>query len=258
MRILISNDDGIQAPCLKVLLNTFSKITNYEVLVVAPSFERSTTGHSLNLRRPIQIEEREKNFYALDGFPADCVLAGIKYLWKDQQPDLVISGINRGGNLGQDIFYSGTVGAAREAALHFLPAMSVSLAVEFNDKFKDVPEDFTFAVNFIKELVLNGIHKLIPPKFFININVPYDQKILGAKITKHGFRNYGGSVIPFQSPRKKTFFWIGTNYQGYDDIEDSDCKSVDQGYISITPIGYLTKDYPHNSELQRLLDKISL
>lgn len=258
MKILISNDDGINAPCLKVLVETFSTINNCEVLVIAPSFERSTTGHSLNLRRPLQIEELSKNFYSLDGFPGDCIITGLKYLWKDTPPDLVISGINRGGNLGQDIFYSGTVGAAREASFHSIPAIAASLAVEFNDKFKDNPNDFIFAANYLKQLIINKIFNLIPSRFYLNINFPYDKKIIGPKITKHGLRKYLGSIIPIQSPRKKTFFWIGTNYQGHEDIDNSDCKSVDQGYISITPIGYLTDPYPYTTELQKLLDDISL
>ncbi|MBF0299419.1 MAG: 5'/3'-nucleotidase SurE [Oligoflexia bacterium] len=258
MRILISNDDGIQAPCLKVLMEVFSEIKNCEVLIVAPSHERSTTGHSLNLRRPIQIDELSKNFYSVDGFPADCIIAALRYLWKETPPDIVISGVNRGGNLGQDIFYSGTVGAAREAAFHLIPSMSVSLAVEFNNKFKDLPKDFAYAANFLKQLILNNITKLIPPRFFLNINVPYDKNIVGAKIAKHGFRKYSGSVIPFQSPREKTFFWIGTDYQGYKEIEDSDCKLIDQGYISITPIGYLTEVYPYTNELQKLIETLIL
>lgn len=237
MNILLTNDDGVFAPGLKILKETLSSIAN--VTIVAPTQERSTTGHTLTLDHTLRLVEIEENVYGCDGYPADCSLMGIAHIFKTkaQKVDLVISGINRGANLGQDIFYSGTVAAAREAVFHNIPAIAVSSCMDFRMTEKNDLYYYT-ASNFIKSLVQSNISEFIPPMTVMNINVPWRERktVNGVKVTKVGFRNYSEDIDERVDFRGRNYYWIGGVYKGFEDLSDSDCQAIENGQISISPI----------------------
>lgn len=234
MKILLVNDDGVRAPGINALYEVLKDLG--EVVVVAPMEERSTTGHSLSLAHPLRLVEVAKNQYGVNGFPADCVLMGFGAVF-GERPDLVISGINRGGNLGQDIFYSGTVAAAREASFHRVPSLAVSLTMEFSDKFP-MEEDYYDGAKIVRELVERKIYKYLPPLHLFNINIPFveKKKIKGLKITTVGLRKYSDQVQRLQDPRSREYFWVVGKYEGFEPIPESDCWAINEGHISLSPL----------------------
>ncbi len=242
LTIILTNDDGVHAPGLNILKETLSPIAR--VIVVAPMTERSTTGHTLTLDTTLRLEEIERDIYACSGYPADCALMAIGHLFKNpkskyygQKIDLLISGINRGGNLGQDLFYSGTVAAAREASFHGIPSLAVSSCISFKDTDKNHLPYYS-ASNFIKTLVLSNISKLMPQLSFLNINVPWciDSEINGVVLTRPGFRKYSEDIDERLDFRGRHYYWIGGSYKGFEPHAGSDCVAIDEKKISISPI----------------------
>lgn len=233
MKILISNDDGIYAPGIRALYDTFKNIA--DVTVVAPLEERSTTGHSLHLNTVLRLEKIEENLYGCSGFPADCVLMGLGHLMKGKKPDLVISGINRGANLGQDLYYSGTIAAAREATFHGIPSIAVSLNLSFNN-LEEKPY-YDSAAQIIHKLVLEQVYKTIPELTVLNVNVPNIpyKDLKGFKTTKIGFRRYSDEISERVDCRNRKYYWIAGTYGGYNEYADTDCEAVEQNYVSMTP-----------------------
>jgi 5'-nucleotidase len=233
MRILISNDDGVFAPGIKALYQHLKDVA--DVYVVAPLEERSTTGHSLHLSHVLRLEKIEDKMYGCSGFPADCVLMGIGHLLRDQRPDLIVSGINRGPNLGQDLYYSGTLAAAREATFHSIPAIGVSLNISFTQD--EAVHHYDTAARFIKQLVLDEIHKKIPPFTLLNVNVPnlHDDQIKGVQLTKIGFRRYSDDISERTDCRNRKYYWIAGELNGHIDIPGTDCVAVANDYIAVTP-----------------------
>ena len=229
MKILTSNDDGVRAKGNIILRETLAK--ENEVVTIAPNRERSSCGHGITLGEPIRLNQLEENIYSCSGFPADCVLVGLGHLLKDSGPELVVSGINVGANLGQDRFYSGTVAAAREAAFRGVPAIAASLVIK---NFKD-EQHFDVAANYINKLVSNGIHKHIPEMSVLNINVPNlpQNLIKGVRISTSGYQIYSEEVVERQDIRGKAYYWVGGIYKGHQDIPGSDCNNVADGYISV-------------------------
>lgn len=238
MRVLISNDDGINAPGINCLYKHLK--SNFESYVVAPSEERSTTGHSLSLDHPVRLHQMpgDDHMYHCTGFPADSILMGLGHVLKDKRPDVVVSGINRGANLSQDLYYSGTMAAAREAAFHMVPSVAVSLAIK---KSGDVYH-FDSAGRFIHELLSHSIHQTLPRLSMLNVNVPNIplEKIKGVKITKMGFRYYSEKIDKKFDSRERSYYWIGGHLEGYEKFDGlSDSEVVEDGYISVTPLGLL-------------------
>ncbi len=237
MNILLTNDDGVYAPGIRILKETLSTIAN--VVVVAPMQERSTTGHTLTLDHTLRLTQIEENIYGCSGFPADCSLMGIAHLFKSkgQKVDLVVSGINRGANLGQDIFYSGTVAAAREAIFHNVPAIAVSSCMDFRIAEKNDLFYYT-ASNFIKSLVQSNISTFIPAMTLLNVNVPWmaEKDVKGVRVTKTGFRRYSEEIDERIDFRGRNYYWIGGVYQGYENLPDSDCHAIEEKLISVAPI----------------------
>jgi 5'-nucleotidase len=242
MNIVLTNDDGVNAPGINILRETLSKIAN--VIVVAPLTERSTTGHTLTLDTTLRLQEISENVYGCSGFPADCSLMAIGHLFKNTQSkyygqkiDMVISGINRGANLGQDVFYSGTVAAAREAAFHGIPSIAVSSCMDFKNPDKN-DQLYYSASNFIKTLVQSDISKFIPKMSLLNINVPWckESDILGVRVTKTGLRKYSEDIEERIDFRGRKYYWIGGIYKGYEDFADSDCQAVEEKMISVAPV----------------------
>ncbi|HEY4716619.1 MAG TPA: 5'/3'-nucleotidase SurE [bacterium] len=235
--ILITNDDGINSEGIWILKQHLKDVGN--VFVVAPDRERSATGHAITLHRPLRVEKVKKNAYKIDGTPTDCVILGYYTLLNGSKPDLVISGINKGGNLGDDITYSGTVCAALEGAMLGIRSFAISLVAKTMHNFKP-------AAIFARELSQKLLAKGLPDNLVLNVNVPNlngHSKAKGVKITKQGKRKYGEVVIQKTDPRGKSYYWIGGNEEPVKNERNTDIAAVLNGYISITPITLDMTDY---------------
>ncbi|HEU0264353.1 MAG TPA: 5'/3'-nucleotidase SurE [Geobacterales bacterium] len=229
MRILVTNDDGIHAPGILALAEAMRTIGN--VTVVAPDRERSAVGHALTLHHPLRVNVLSEETFAVDGTPTDCVNLGIHTLLREK-PDLVVSGINRGGNLGDDITYSGTVSAAMEATLMGIPAFAVSLVTQGEGS------NYTTAASFAARIAQQVVARGLPPDTFFNVNVPdlpADQ-LLPPMITSQGRRRYGGAIVEKTDPRGRNYYWIDSVQQEFLPIVGSDFDAVSRRHISITPL----------------------
>jgi len=244
-RVLISNDDGIHAPGLKVLERVAKKLFG-EVWVVAPETEQSAASHSLTLRQPLRIRRVAARRYAVDGTPTDSVLLGIQEVMKAQRPDLVLSGINRGGNLGEDITYSGTVAAAMEGTLLGLP--SVALSQHYKDRQSvswRTSEHWTATV-------LKHLFKIDWPRgVLMNVNFPDVpvKSVTGIDVVRQGRRKIGGALTPGTDPRGDRYYWVGPQRDEDAFKAGTDLSSVTAGAIAITP---LTLDLTHAATLRKL------
>ncbi len=226
-RVLLTNDDGIHSPGIIALENAFSQLA--EVTVVAPNREMSATSHSLTIHRPVRYEEVGSHKFAVDGTPADCVLLALNYLLP-AKPDLVVSGINKGPNLGRDIGYSGTVAAAIEAAYHDIPAFAISLATRTELRFEEAAQ---FAVSLASKMQ----NEPLAAGILLNVNVPPGE-IRGMRITHQGRRNIQNLVIEERDPRGRKYFWFDQRFDSSqtDDDPASDYAAIAAHYVSITPI----------------------
>ena len=233
MRILISNDDGIYSSGIRAL--TEGLVQNNEVYVVAPDRERSATGHSLTLHRPLRLDEVShlplvKGAYETDGTPSDCVKIAIGAIMKEP-PEVVVSGINHGPNMGTDVLYSGTVSAAMEGAIFNIPSIAISLA----DR---KPQDFSCAVTFVSKL-LSIIGKVkFPDRTLLNVNIPALplSEIAGVEITKLGIRPYNDYFEKRVDPRGKTYYWLAGEAIEEGELPGTDVYAVRNNQISITPV----------------------
>jgi len=255
LTILVSNDDSVHAPGIHILAKELKKLG--KVFVVAPLEEKSTTGHSLTIHKPLRIlplHNLGKDVHGVSGSPADCVYLGIREVLGGRMPDIVVSGINRGANLGQDVYYSGTVSAAREACILGLPALAVSLDVEFA---KALPEkDLHYAtaakmtVQVIRKLMQHSELKM-PHHTLLNLNVPDLplKKVRGIHLARQGFRYYTGSVLRRRDHRGKDYYWLGGTYEGFREDMGSDCHSVADGYAALTPLKLDSTDFDCMAEL---------
>lgn len=252
MKILISNDDGIQANGIGFLTEELNN--EHDVLVIAPNKERSSCGHAITLGEPVRVHKVSEKRFSCSGFPADCVLIGIGKFSDDALPDLVVSGINHGANLGQDRYYSGTIAAAREAAFRGIPSIAVSLVTK---SIKDL-EHFEVAARFVNKLILNGVKDLIPEFSLLNINVPNvkEEDIAGVKLCFAGFQQYSEEVIERVDARGKSYFWVGGTYDGHKDIPGSDANAVDENYISLHLQDLSGKTVDDLEALTELLNKL--
>ncbi len=253
MRILLANDDGVHAPGIRGLYNELSP--HHQTYIIAPLEERSTTGHSLSLDRPLRLEKFDETIYGCSGYPADCILMGLGHLMKNNRPDVVVSGINRGANLGQDLYYSGTVAAAREAAFHGVPALAVSLV------FDRVNEEHRYhtAAQFIKWCLEFELHKACPPMTLLNINVPNVEfsKLQGAKLTEVGFRRYSEEIHARIDSRNRDYFWIAGLYEGFDSNPDSDCHALNEGKVAITPHALVDRYERDYTKLRQVIERLN-
>ncbi|SEA67559.1 5'-nucleotidase /3'-nucleotidase /exopolyphosphatase [Desulfuromusa kysingii] len=227
MLILVTNDDGVRSPGLRALALALGEIG--DVVVVAPDRNRSAVGHALTLDQPLRAEEIKTDVFAVDGTPTDCVNLGIHGLLS-QRPDLVVSGINGGLNVGDDISYSGTVCAALEATLMGLPAFAISLDTSGWNK-----TDLSVAAQFAKKLALDIINHGLPEETFLNVNIPRGG-CSGVELTTQGKRKYSETVIVKEDPRGRKYYWIGGTEAGFVDLSGSDCNAVQRGFISVTPV----------------------
>jgi len=229
MHILVTNDDGIQAPGILALAAALRELG--QVTVVAPDRERSAVGHSLTLHSPLRVFELRDGFYAVDGTPTDCVNMGIHSLLPIR-PDLVVSGINHGPNLGDDITYSGTVAAAMEATLMGIHAIAVSLATF--DHGGHFPTAAAVAVRVARQVMANGL----PADTFLNVNVPncLEAEMNPPLVTRQGKRSFVGKIVDKIDPRGRKYFWIGSEEPDFNDEDGTDFHAINRNHVSITPL----------------------
>lgn len=228
--ILVTNDDGIYSEGIKVLAEALSDIG--ETWTVAPQHEQSAVGHSLTLHRPLRVNRHGPKEISVDGTPTDCVVLAVNNLM-DRRPSLLVSGINKGGNMGHDITYSGTVSAAWEGTLLDIPSFAVSLIPDEQENFHFQP-----AAAFARRLAQAVLENGLPPHTLLNINVPNTggEPIAQYKITRQGRRFFGDPIVEKIDPRGKKYYWIGGSYLGFERIPDSDLMAVHDGFVSITPV----------------------
>lgn len=228
MKILVSNDDGYLATGINVLTDALVEIA--DVVVVAPDRNRSAASNSLTLNDPLRVSEVARNRYRVNGTPSDCVhLALTGFL--AEEPDLVVSGINHGANLGDDVIYSGTVAAAMEGRFLGFPTIAVSLVGHRL-------QHFDTAARVARDLVLGLAERSLPSDFILNVNVPdrpYDQ-IAGIVATRLGFRHKSEPVVKSEDPHGRTIFWVGPAGSGQDSGVGTDFHALEQGAVAITPL----------------------
>ncbi len=240
MRVLLSNDDGVLAPGLAALAAAFD---GDEVWVVAPDREQSASSHAISLHRPLRMVELGPRRFAVDGTPTDAVYMGLNLVLRSARPDVVVSGVNHGPNLGNDVLYSGTVAAAMEAALLGVNAIAVSLAAP-------PPHEFGEAARFAAALARRVVANPPPAPLLLNVNVPAGP-IRGYRFARLGRRTYGNEVVEKTDPRGRKYYWIGgeggpTN----EDIPGSDCNAaLLEGLVAVTP---LHLDSTHDAVLKEL------
>jgi 5'-nucleotidase len=227
--ILLTNDDGIHAPGLQMLFKESRKLGN--TIIIAPEHDNSAASHSLTMNRPLRVREIAENIYAINGTPTDCVTIGIGKILA-QKPDLVISGINPGPNLGDDVSYSGTVSAAIESTMLGIPAIAVSLAAESDPLFLET------AVNFTVRLAVIILENGLPKDTLLNVNVPNTtpDRISGIAFTRRGRRLYEDAIKETFDPWGRKHYWIGGGTPSFDAGEDTDSAAISVNKISITPM----------------------
>src|SRR5204863_4302142 len=226
-RILITNDDGIHSHGLEMLEKTLREIG--DVFVVAPASEMSGAAHSLTLARPLRIRQIDDRHWTVDGTPTDCVtLALHRILNEDQLPNICASGINHGGNLGDDATYSGTVAGALEATILGVPGLAFSLVAREHFNFTDAAR---FAVTALQKVLKEGL----PDGTLLNINIPPGE-VKGVRVTRQGIKNARPVITEHIDPRGKPYFWIGEEYFNTNSAEGTDYYAVEMGYVSVTPL----------------------
>jgi 5'-nucleotidase len=226
-RILLTNDDGIHSDGLIKLEEALKEVG--DVFVVAPASEMSGASHSLTLARPLRIRQIDSRHWSIDGTPTDCVtLALNKILSEDERPDICVSGINPGGNLGDDASYSGTVAGALEATILGVPGVALSLVARENFNFAEAAN---FAVTLVRKVLTEGL----PEGTLLNINLPPGE-IKGVRVTRQGIKNARPVITEHIDPRGKAYFWIGEEYFSKNSVEGTDYQAIDLGYVSVTPM----------------------
>jgi 5'/3'-nucleotidase len=241
-KILVTNDDGYEAKGLLSLVEALRELEDVVVTVVAPANEKSACGHSLTLVRPLRFVSVGDDFYKLDdGTPTDCVYLSLSTMFDGAKPDLLVSGINRGSNMGEDITYSGTAAGAMEGVLHDIPSIAISQVMDFTN-----PEgDFSLAQKTIKKLVtkIRDGNFPLPEREFLNVNIPSDIQTAQMKVTYAGYRHYANDSHLHRNPRGEEYHWLGLHPLEFSKRKGevihkdmSDYEAIEAGHISITPI----------------------
>ncbi|APO86429.1 MULTISPECIES: 5'/3'-nucleotidase SurE [unclassified Marivivens] len=261
MRILITNDDGINAPGLKVLHAIAQEVAgpDGEVWTVAPAFEQSGVGHCISYTHPTMIAQLGERRFAAEGSPADCVLAGLYDVMSDKKPDLVLSGVNRGNNAGENVMYSGTIGATIEASLQGVPAIAMSQF--FGPANADLDQPFEAAAqhgaDVVRRLLKNGLWGDEDYRLFYNVNFPpvAAADVQGMKVGAQGFRRGTAfTVEPHQSPSGRKFLWVKGGDQRVRTLPDTDVALNLDGYISVTPMRADLTDHATLAQLRDALE----
>jgi 5'-nucleotidase len=241
-RILVTNDDGVHSDGIHALADALRAIG--DVTVVAPHIEASAIGHALTLRRPLRVEQLREGVYEVDGTPTDCVNIAFTKIF-DAPPDLVVSGINKGYNLGDDVTYSGTVSGALEGALLGVPSIAVS-----QERTRQA-YDFTHAAAAAATIAGIVLRERIAPQTFLSLNVPTG-KPKGFKLTVQAKRNHVTIVDERIDPRGRPYYWIEEGENDWEPHDRSDFQAVRDGYVSVTPLQPDLTDYSALARLERL------
>ncbi|MCB9688908.1 MAG: 5'/3'-nucleotidase SurE [Alphaproteobacteria bacterium] len=233
MRVLISNDDGVDAPGLQALTSKLSRSED-EVWVVAPATEQSAQSHSLTMHRPLRVIRHGERRFAVTGTPADCIYLALHHVMPER-PDIVVSGINAGSNLGTDVHYSGTVAAAREACLQGLPAIAVSLESAHDP---ERAAQWGTATAIAERVIRSVVASPLPPRVFLNVNVPNLPlpEVKGLKAARLSDRFYQPFVEERHDPRGRAYLWIGGRHSHFSDDPDSDGPAIEEGWATVTPM----------------------
>jgi 5'-nucleotidase len=245
LRILISNDDGINAPGIKVL-ERIARTLSKDVWVVAPETEQSAAGHSLTIRRPLRVRKVSARRYAVDGTPTDAVLLGVNHVLKGKKPHLVLSGINRGSNLGEDVTYSGTVAAAMEGTILGIPAIALSQFITHPHPVKWGTAEH-WAPDLIRRLLATGWSRNV----LINVNFPdvIASSVTGIEVTRQGKRKIGDDIMERKDPRGEPYVWIGAQRAEERSTPGTDIEAVLRGAITVTPLCF---DLTHRGDMKAL------
>ena len=233
--ILVSNDDGVAAAGLQALAHSLVPLG--EVVVVAPSEDQSAVSHAMTLRHPLRLRALPRwktpqgsiEVYSVDGTPTDAVYMGVHHVLHPRKPTLVLSGINHGGNLGNDVLYSGTVSAAMEGVLLDVPSVAFSLVADHGF-------DFAPAAGFAHKLCAKLLTTPLPAGMLLNVNVPKHKCTGQVAMTQLGSHAYSRDVEERKDPRGQSYYWIGGHWVGYKNLPGTDCKAIAEGHISITPL----------------------
>jgi 5'-nucleotidase len=249
MRILLTNDDGVNAGGLKVL-EQLARAFSDDLWVVAPAEEQSGAGHSLTLSRPIRLRKLGERRFCVTGTPTDSVMMAVGHLMRELKPDLVLSGVNRGANLADDVTYSGTVSAAMEGALAGVPAIALSQVYAREGMGDTVP--FDAAIGWGERVLRPLIEAEFAPRTLMNVNFPAlpAEDVKGIRVVRQGFHDYGRARIDQRTdPRGYDYFWFGLRPMVQTPAQDTDIEAVADGYISVTP---LQLDLTHAASMSAL------
>lgn len=248
MKILITNDDGINAIGIRELAKSLKKIG--DVIVIAPDRERSATGHAITMHHPLRVDKVNFNdpdieAWSINGTPSDCVKIGVESILSEK-PDIIVSGVNNGPNLGTDILYSGTVSAAVEGAIHNIPSIALSIYGNNNHI------TYEGAIAYSCKLVNMALKNNVPNNLVLNINIPSvkSDEIKGIKITELGIRRYKNSYEQRKDPMGKSYYWLSGSLVELENNDTSDVESVKNGYISITPLHFDLTDYNYIKKMK--------
>jgi 5'-nucleotidase len=229
MQILVTNDDGYFSDGINAVFKELGKVA--DVYMVAPDREQSASSHSLTLNRPLRMQRLDERRYAIDGTPTDCVMLAIHLVFKKRHPDMIISGINHGANMGDDVTYSGTVAATIEGSILRIPSIAVSMA------HYEPGMPMREAARFVRQFVTSYDQLALDPSVFLNINLPPSagQKYEQYEFTRQGFRQYKDIVVHKTDPRGKAYYWIGGTPK-WKRLKGTDFATVARGLVSVTPL----------------------
>jgi len=236
MRILLTNDDGVHAPGLQVLERIARTISD-DIWIVAPAEEMSGAGHSLTLTRPLRLRQLGERRFAVTGTPTDAVMMGLAHIMKDAQPDLILSGVNRGANLGEDVTYSGTVSAAMEGALAGIRSIALSQSYAKEGMGDTVP--FAAAEAWGARVLAPLLDMPLPPYTLLNVNFPAlpPEEVKGVRAVSQGIRDYGRlKIVEGRDPRGYDYYWFALGPMVHTPAHSTDLEAVDDGYVAVTPL----------------------
>ncbi len=249
MRILLTNDDGVHATGLRILESIARRFSD-DIWIVAPAEEQSGTGHSLTLTVPVRLRRLGERRFAVAGTPTDAVMMAIAWIMKDNPPDLILSGINRGANLGEDVTYSGTVSAAMEGALAGIPSIALSQAYAAEGMGDSVP--FAAAEAWADDVIAPLLDTPMANRTLVNVNFPAlpPDQVKGVRVVRQGIRDYGRlRIIEQTDPRGYPYYWFGLRPVVHTPGHSTDLEAIADGYVTVTP---LHLDLTHDSSLGEL------
>ena len=251
MRILLTNDDGIYAPGLKTL-ETIARTLSDDIWIVAPHEEQSGAGHSLTLSRPVRLRKHEDRRFSVSGTPTDAVMMALGVVEGGLKPDLILSGVNRGANLAEDVTYSGTVSAAMEGTLAGYRSIALSQVYAREGMGDTVP--FATAEAWGEKVLHPLIAAEMPPRTLINVNFPAlaPEDVKGVKVVEQGFHDYGrAKIVKGTDPRGYPYYWFGLGHVAHVPGHDTDLEAIDQGYVTVTPLHLDLTHYESMATLTR-------